>query len=162
MSDSAETYCVVVYTDGKQFISPRGFGKISSVISLPKSKLKKESNDSEKMQAVLALFNQTGIRIELEDIQELGNFSSDENFNLQVYYMKVKELPPVENLKSNEYFTPVGSLEDVRISTIEKWDYIDFSSLEENSYIYSLKGIKNVLYQINQHFEKGVEWKEIA
>ncbi len=162
MSDSPETYCAVVYTDGTKFINPRGFGRVKNVINLPKAKFDPNDNEDKLMQATLALFNQTSIRVKPIELKSLGIFSSDDNFNIDVYYLKVAELPLLSNLKCNEYFIPLGGDLDIRISSIEGYSYIDFADLENSDYIYTLKGMKNVLYQINQHFEEGIKWEDIA
>ena len=161
MDETKEVYCVVVYTDGDKFISPRGMGRVKHIVSLPKAKFNSSDQDDRAMQATLALFNQTAIRVEPKELQSLGIFSSDENFELDVYYIKVDALPKKNTLKSNEYYSSVND-EDKRIPAIEGYRYVAFSDLENPNHLYSLKGMKNVLFQINEHFENEIPWEDIA
>ena len=154
-----EIYCMVVYTDGDKFISPRGFGRLNTVVSLPKAKYNQADKDPKALQAALALFNQTAIRVLPTELESLGIFSSDENFDMDVYYIKVTELPLIDKLKSNEYFSTIG---DKRISAFDGYNYIKFSDIDDPKYIYSFKGMKNVLWQINEHFENEVPWADIV
>ena len=153
-----ERYCVVVYTDGDKFISPMQFGR-SQIVNLPKEKFNLKDRDDAKMQAVLALFDQTGIRIEPKDLDSVGVYSSDENFEMDVFYIKVEDLPEITKLKSNKMFSLVHD-SDKRINAIEGYEYISFKDVD--NYNYSLKGMKNVLWQIDQHFEEGIPWADIA
>ena len=134
---------------------------MKTVINLPKAKFTPNSEDNKEMQATLALFNQTAERIDPKELKSLGKFSSDENFDLDVYYKKVEFLPLKTNLKSNQFFSSVND-EDKRIPAIEGYSYISFSDLDNPDYLFTLKGMKNVLNQINQHFEEGIAWDEIA
>ncbi len=153
-----EKYCTVVYTDGTKFISPMMFGR-ETTVNLPKAKFNPKDKDDVKMQAVLALFAQTGIREDPADLESIGTFSSDENFEMDVFYKKVEALPLKTNLKSNVMFSLVHD-RDIRVNAIEGYEYISFSKVED--YNYSLKGMKNVLWQIDQHFEEGIAWADIA
>ncbi len=153
-----ETYCVVVYTDGNKFISPMQFGR-ETTVNLPKVLFNPKDKDTAQMQAVLALFDQTGIREDPADLESVGTFSSDENFEMNVFYKKVEALPLKTKLKSNAIFSLVHD-KDVRVNSIEGYEYINFDDVKK--YKYSLKGMKNVLWQIDQHYEKGTPWGDIV
>lgn len=153
-----ERYCVVVYTDGDKFISPIQFGR-PTTMNLPKVRFNPTDTDDAKMQAVLALFSQTGIRVYPDELESIGIYSSDENFDMDVFYMKVPALPEISKLKSNQFYSLVTN-KDKRINNIERYEYVYFKHI--NFLTYSLKGMKNVLWQIDQHFEEGIAWKDIA
>lgn len=158
--DKRERYLTVVYTDGEKFISPMKFGR-SSTVNLPRGKFDESSDaDPADQQAVYALFDQTGIRVEFNELESIGVYAAGEDFEMDVYYIKVEALPLKSNLKSNRSFTLVHNPEK-RINVIEGYEYVSFSDLDKYS-SYSLKGMKNVLWQIDQHFEKGIKWADIA
>ena len=158
MNESSETYAVVVYSDGERFISPVRFCKLRSVVDVPRAILIDNEYESERMQATLALFHQTGIRVDQGDLESIGTFSSDENFNLDVYYVGVNRLPDKSKLKCNQTYTLHNSQE--RIVTIEDYQYISFSELD--NFTYSIKGMKRVLEKVDQHYNKGISWDEIV
>ncbi len=160
MKDSIkERYCAVIYTDGKKFISPMLFGR-ETTINLPKVKFNAADPDSAAMQATLALFNQTGIRLKPRDLDSLGVFNLQGDFEVDLYYFKADRLPNIDTLKSNVMFSLVHH-KDERINSIEGYKYISFEDLNRFEF-FSLKGLKDVLWKVDQHFEKGIAWRDIG
>lgn len=143
MSGITDRYCTVIYTDGKKFLAPIKFGRIASVADLPKAKFVDNEYESNAVQAALALFSLTAIRIDASMLSPMGVSSIDENFELDTFYIKVAELPEISSLRCNKtYKRAIG---DQRVPTIDRYQYIAFNELD--NYTFAIKGMKNVLEQ---------------
>jgi len=137
-------YIAVVYTDGTEFISPIRHGKIKEIVDLPRAKYQSESEDSAEMQAVEALFNQTGLRVLNDKLKHEGLFILNDDFEVDLYSKKVKKLPPKETLMSNEKFIRADTKKPV--SRIKGHQYISFKDISK--FTFSVGGLENVVEKI--------------
>lgn len=101
-----ELSCGVVVTDGQQLLAIVPWGK-KSKLDLPKGHI--EAGETEAQCAVRELQEETGLRVNIDQLKPLGRFKYTNYKDLSLFLYRVSALPNLASLKCASMFTdPYG------------------------------------------------------
>lgn len=93
--------CGVIITDGVQLLAVRPFGK-SNMLDIPKGERGRGETDAQA--ASRELFEETGIRIQQEQLSPVGTFTYTAEKNLSLFLYRTNQFPPINSLKCTSTF----------------------------------------------------------
>lgn len=128
----------VFYTDGKYVLVCENTGSIDGKYDLPKGLIEKGETPQEA--AVRELFEETGIKINKEDLNYIGTFKYNLSKDIALNLCIVNKLPKILDLKCTSLFT---SKDGKQYPEIISYKYVYIGNISSYLRKNMMKAIKN-------------------